>query len=88
PFALAFSALALLGADLTFGVVYVVIWYSAEVFLAKRAGWPMGVSGLLMLMVRDLMLPVIWLATFLHRGVDWRGTTLTAKPAAPAMAAE
>jgi ceramide glucosyltransferase len=34
--------------------------------------------------LRDLLLPALWAATFLRRGIEWRGTAM----AAPADAAE
>ncbi|MDR7124607.1 ceramide glucosyltransferase [Pseudotabrizicola sp. 4114] len=88
PITCVFAALTLSGADLAFGVGYIALWYLAEVFLAARAGWPMGVQGLFLLILRDLMMPVIWLTTFLRRGFDWRGTAMTAQPAASAVPAE
>ncbi|MFN4154076.1 MAG: ceramide glucosyltransferase [Paracoccaceae bacterium] len=88
PIVFAFAALALSGGDLALGIGYIALWYLAEVFLAMRAGWPMGVQGLFLLVLRDLMMPVIWLTTFLRRGFEWRGTAMGAHSTASAVPAE
>ena len=78
-----FAALWLSGADLALGIGYVALWYLAEVFLALRAGWPMGAHGVALLVLRDLLMPAIWLTTFLGRGFEWRGTAMAPEPVAP-----
>ena len=55
-------------------------WYGAELFLSWRAGWPLGRWGVLAMVLRDLMIPILWLATFGSRGFEWRGTTLAKVP--------
>lgn len=57
-------------------LAYVALWYLAEVALARRARWPMGAQGLAALILRDLMIPALWAATFLRRGFEWRGTQM------------
>ena len=88
PIALTFAALSLSGAELALGIVFVALWYLAEVFVAARAGWPMGAQGIMLLVMRDLMMPLVWLTTFLRRGFEWRGTSMTPEPAASAVPAE
>ena len=56
---------------------YLALWYLAEIYLIRRAGWPGGWRDLAVLPLRDAMLPALWLATFLRRGFEWRGTTMT-----------
>lgn len=66
---------------------YAVCWYGAEIVLIRRAGWPGQWRDLVALPLRDALLPVLWGATFLRRGIEWRGNvmqpaaTLTEKPA-------
>jgi len=62
--------------DLVWAVGYAGLWYLSEICVAKRAGWPMGVQDLAGLVVRDLLMPVVWCATFLRRGFEWRGTKM------------
>ncbi|MDP2081348.1 MAG: ceramide glucosyltransferase [Pseudotabrizicola sp.] len=88
PIVCAMAALVLSGADPVFGLGYAALWYLAEVFVAARAGWPMGPQGALLLVLRDLMMPALWLATFMRRGFDWRGTTMAPKTPSNTVPAE
>ena len=54
------------------------LWYSAEVVLMRGAGWPAKAADIAALPVRDLMLPVLWAATFLRRDIEWRGNAMKA----------
>lgn len=60
-----------------------VLWYGAEVILARVAGWPAGPRDLLAMVLRDLALPALWAATWARRGFEWRGTAMAAEPARP-----
>ena len=51
-------------------------WYGAELYLCWRAGWPVGRWGLPMMILRDLLIPVLWAATFRSRGFEWRGNSM------------
>ncbi len=55
-----------------------VLWYGAELWLARRAGWPAGLADLCAGPCRDLMMQAIWLATFRSRGIHWRGNDMLA----------
>jgi ceramide glucosyltransferase len=59
-------------AILTLGAV----WYGLEHWLSRCAGWP---AAPLMGLVRDLMLPVIWLQGWVSREFEWHGHKLTAE---------
>lgn len=61
---------------------YLGLWYAAEYGLARAMGWPRAARDLLAWGLRDLMLPVLWLATFAGRGFVWRGTAM--EPGNPA----
>ncbi len=52
------------------------LWYGAEYLLMRRAGWPASWRDVLALPLRDLLIPVLWGATFLRRGIAWRGTAM------------
>jgi ceramide glucosyltransferase len=82
------AAMVLAGAVLNLPVAgvlaYVGLWYGAEIYLMRRAAWPHGWRDMAVLPLRDLLLPALWAATFLRRGIEWRGTAM----AAPADAAE
>lgn len=76
--ALAPSALALLACA----------WYLPEALLARRAGWRFGLVDLIAAVLRDAMIPAIWVATYAGRGFDWRGTRMQAEKAPAPIAAE
>ncbi|OYU19210.1 MAG: ceramide glucosyltransferase [Rhodobacteraceae bacterium PARR1] len=51
-------------------------WYGAELYLCWRAGWPVGRWTLPMMILRDLMMPALWVVTFGKRGFEWRGNSM------------
>lgn len=59
-------------------MAFLGLWYLAEYALMRRAGWPAGWRDAAALPIRDLMMPLIWLATFAQRGIEWRGTVMAA----------
>lgn len=59
-----------------------MLWYGAELWLCHRAGWPVGRWTLPMMILRDLMIPALWAATFGSRGFEWRGNALSPTQAA------
>ncbi|APX22235.1 MAG: ceramide glucosyltransferase [Rhodobacteraceae bacterium] len=65
--------------------VLLLAWYGAEIALARVAGWPATPRDLAAMIVRDALLPALWLATWTGRGITWRGTDMapagTAGPA-------
>jgi ceramide glucosyltransferase len=77
PALIATLALYALGADPLLALWYLALWYGAEIALARRAGWSMGPLDAVSLILRDLMIPAIWVATFLRRGFEWRGTAMS-----------
>jgi len=56
--------------------VFLAVWYGSEIYLMRRSGWPCGWRDMVMLPVRDAMLPALWFATFMSRGIEWRGTAM------------
>ena len=77
-----------LGASLAIGLPtvltlgFVGLWYGAEVLLMQRAGWPCGWRDIAALPLRDVAMPAVWGATFLRRGIEWRGTAMSTPPQA------
>jgi ceramide glucosyltransferase len=53
-----------------------VIWYGAEAVLAYAAGWHLSWRSPLVWLLRDLLLPVLWSASWLGNGFVWRGTPM------------
>lgn len=77
PFAASLVLIATGELPLAFGLVMALLWYGSEMLLAWLAGWPHGWRDLAAMVVRDLLLPLIWLSTWAGRGFVWRGTNMT-----------
>ena len=54
-----------------------VVWYGAELGLARAMGWPATARDLAAMVTRDALLAPLWLTTFRARGFTWRGTAMT-----------
>jgi ceramide glucosyltransferase len=54
-----------------------LFWYAAEALLAAISGWPMSWRSPLAWIVRDLMLPLVWLRGWSREQFDWRGNAMT-----------
>lgn len=59
-------------------VALATIWYGAEAALAGMAGWHLTVRSPLAWMLRDILLPPIWIGGWLGRGFVWRGNQMRA----------
>ena len=57
-------------------VILVALWYSAEAFLAHVAEWHIGWRSPLLWMLRDLMIPAIWVNGWLGNQFVWRGNRM------------
>jgi ceramide glucosyltransferase len=57
---------------------FLLLWFGAELGLAYRAGWRRALRYALALPVRDLLLPVLWVAALSRRDFVWRGIPITA----------
>ncbi len=52
------------------------LWYGGELALARVAGWNLGLGSLPALLLRDLLLPAVWVAGWCGRGFVWRGNPM------------
>ena len=68
--------LLLAGAGMPLILTAMLLWYGAEGLLMRQAGWPAGWRDVAVLPLRDLALPLLWGATFLRRGITWRGKAM------------
>lgn len=59
------------------------LFYGSEILLCRRMGWPLSLLSLPAMILRDGMIPLLWLSTFRSRGIVWRGTEMV--PSKPAM---
>jgi ceramide glucosyltransferase len=61
------------------GVVAVAaVWYGAEAALARAAGWHLTIRSPLAFVVRDALLPLLWIGGWVGRGFVWRGNQMRA----------
>ncbi len=58
---------------------FVAIWFGAEAALAWRAGWQLAPRMIMALAVRDLLLPILWVAAWIGDDFVWRGTGMRAQ---------
>jgi ceramide glucosyltransferase len=59
------------------GALVAATFYSAELALCRRMGWPIRKLSLPAMVLRDVMMPLIWIASFKGRGIVWRGTSMS-----------
>jgi ceramide glucosyltransferase len=52
------------------------LWYFAEAALAHAAGWHLSWRSAAMWIIRDLLLPVLWLAAWVGNQFEWRGNPM------------
>ncbi|MBD0413248.1 glycosyltransferase [Oryzicola mucosus] len=51
--------------------------YLPELALAAAKGWRVSLLSLPAMMVRDVMMPAVWLRGWLNGAIDWRGNSMT-----------
>ncbi|MBU2359656.1 MAG: glycosyltransferase [Alphaproteobacteria bacterium] len=51
----------------------VVVWYGTQWLVAWRAGWVHAPAQVAAWILRDLLIPAIWMSAYLSRGFIWRG---------------
>lgn len=59
---------------------FLLLWYATEWGMTRAYGLPSRPVDVLAALLRDVSLPVLWLATWARRGISWRGTTLEPVP--------
>ncbi|MFN0218107.1 MAG: ceramide glucosyltransferase [Hyphomicrobium sp.] len=57
--------------------VAVVVWYGIEAALAGIAGWHMSMWSPAAWLLRDLMIPILWIEGWAGDGFTWRGNDMT-----------
>src|SRR5262245_24475865 len=73
PLAAAACVVAALGLPWALVVAFAASWYGAEAALAFAAGWQLSVRSPIAWMLRDLLLPLLWIGGWFGGGVVWRG---------------
>jgi len=53
------------------------LWYGAEALLARAAGWPLPLRLLPAFLLRDALLPLLWIEAWRSDDFVWRGNAMT-----------
>jgi ceramide glucosyltransferase len=61
-----------------------VLWYGAEMALARAARWPLSPLYPVHAILRDLLLPVLWIDGWVGTGFVWRGNQMSIAAETPA----
>ena len=78
PFAAGLYAAASRGVNVAAaGALLLAIWFGAEAVLARAARWHFSWRMPLALLIRDLLLPVLWVDAWLSDEVVWRGNQVS-----------
>jgi len=74
PLAASALAAALMQLDLALVVAgHALLWFGAEMLLAYRARWPLSSTTLASMLIRDCMIPPLWLAALVSSRFEWGG---------------
>lgn len=57
-------------------LIALAIWYGAEAALCWALGWPLSRWAPLLMVLRDAMLPCLWIAAVAGSEFEWRGNTM------------
>ncbi len=60
-----------------------IIWFGTEWILAWKTGWHVGLWSPAAWLVRDLLLPLLWIKGFAGSSFTWRGNDMSVAPQAP-----
>lgn len=72
------SFLAAMGVIPGFLVALLIfVWYGLEWALAHVAGWPRSPRNVAMWVLRDLLIPVLWVMGYAGSSFEWRGNAMT-----------
>jgi ceramide glucosyltransferase len=55
---------------------FALVWYGAEALLAFMAGWHLSWRSVAMWALRDLLLPALWLASWMGNDFVWHGNAM------------
>ena len=56
---------------------YAGLWLAAEAWLATAAGWPFSWRSPLVCLLRELLLPALWMQAWFGNSLSWRGNDMT-----------
>ncbi len=57
-------------------LAYLAAWYLPEIALALSCRWPANAATPVALLLRDVMLPLLWISAWTSRNFTWRGNDI------------
>jgi ceramide glucosyltransferase len=80
PLAAAVYAAAAAGTSpLAVACPLLLLWYGAEALLVRAARWPLTLTSPLAWLVRDLLLPPLWIEAWIAKDFVWRGNAMRSR---------
>ena len=72
------AVLLAMSGDISLGALTLIIlsWYGAEALLATLAGWHLSARSPFAWVLRDLLLPALWVAAWTGNSFTWRGNAM------------
>jgi ceramide glucosyltransferase len=58
-------------------VALIALWYAAEAWLAHRAGWQLSRWSIAIWLLRDALLPALWVCAWAGDEFEWRGNAMS-----------
>jgi ceramide glucosyltransferase len=72
---------------LTSATLFAALWYGGEMLLASAAEWPVSALSPVYALVRDLLVPVLFINAFRGDDFVWRGNEMQVEPLHPQLIA-
>jgi ceramide glucosyltransferase len=73
----AFASELLDGPGVLVALAFVSVWFGLEALLARAAGWPLSWRSPFAWLVRDALIPLIWVRAYTAGGYEWRGNRIS-----------
>jgi ceramide glucosyltransferase len=74
------------GPAILVAVALIGCWLGSEALLARAAGWPLIWQSPIAWLVRDLLIPLVWLRALTASGYEWRGNRISTAAMSPSTA--
>ena len=75
--AILFVAIATGHSAIAAAALFLTIWYGAEMLLCAAAGWHLPLLYPVHAMLRDILLPVLWVEGWREAAFVWRGNAMS-----------
>ena len=66
-----------IGVVIVAAALFLTIWYGAEILLCAAAGWHLPLLYPVHAMLRDILLPVLWIEGWREAAFVWRGNAMS-----------